>query len=494
MKKLVALLLSLAIVLSLSSFVIAENEVATPLKFIFSTSYTFPDGEDENNNAYIKAIEEATNTEIEVTYVPNSDVLSKVTTIIASGDEYDLLKLNCQNNEGMNTMSRLISEGAVAPLTDAIQRVAPELLDLINPDALPYISSKGEIYAMPTYQMPGNQILYIRQDWLDNLGLSMPETLDEAKEVLRMFKEDDPDKDGIDDTIGTVIASAIGNHSGAWFGAFGTQYGIWQEDQGSLVYSNVSDKMRNALEWFHALYEDGLLDERFTVSATADIREMVSTGQCGYVVMGWSETRTSIENAVKNDGAVWAFAPFPVGEDGSNGIAERSLIHTLYFVPATSKNVDKMIEVFAYGASAFQDLCYYGAEGEIRQMDEQGKIILKDDMHKKYQYRSEYLPGIDYSRFAAEETARLADLGEYWHLPETLALASSAPINNAFNSLPSEDMSKLSSSLSVYELEAITEFITGERDLNEWDTWVDEWYALGGQRLVEIVNEWYNAQ
>lgn len=304
---------------------------------------------------------------------------------------------------------------------------------------------------------------------------------------------DDPDQDGQDDTIGIVFSKNF-DHIGAFLGAYGTQYGIWQEKDGTLLYSNVSDEMKEAITWLHELYEEKLLDERFTVSSTAEIREMISTGQCGYAVMGWSETRVSLENAIVNDGAVWEIAPFPVGPNGCSGISERSKIHTMYFVPAVSENVEKMVEVFYYGATAYQDLCYYGLNGEIRMKNDDGTITLDDEMHKKFQYRGEYLPSLDYARFEAEELGRLSDLGEHWRLVETLQTASSKPINDEFRGLPTEEMAKLSTSLSAYELETLTEFVLGDRDLDEWADWVDEWYDLGGEKFTQLINEWYIAQ
>lgn len=491
-KKVLSLLLLVAVLLT--SVIGAQAEEApTKLRILYTTAYTFPEGEDENSNGYIAAIEAATNTDIEVVYVPSSDLVNKVTTIIASGEKYDMLVLPGNSANGLNAMSRLITEGAVQPLNAAIEKVAPEIFNMLPEAALPSLSSGGQIYALPSYSLPGSQVLYIRQDWLDNLKLEMPTTLEEALNVIRAFKEQDPDQDGQDDTIGIVFAKDF-NHSGAFMGAFGTQYGIWQEKDGALIYSNVSDEMKAAITWLHELYEEELLDERFTVSATADIREMISIGQCGYAVMGWSETRVSLENAVKNDGAVWEIAPFPVGPNGDSGIAERSMIHSLYFVPTVSENVEKMIEVFYYGATDFQEVLYYGLNGEIRTKNEDGTINLNDEMHKKFQYRSQYLPVVNYARFEFEELGRLNDLGEYWRLLETLEAASSKPINNAFAGLPTEEISKLSSTLSTYELEALTEFVLGDRDMSEWEDWVEEWYDLGGDKLTKLINEWYAAQ
>lgn len=51
---------------------------------------------------------------------------------------------------------------------------------------------EGKIYGTPKFQgkWPStNTVMFINQTWLDNLGLEMPTTYTEFKEVLTAFKE-----------------------------------------------------------------------------------------------------------------------------------------------------------------------------------------------------------------------------------------------------------------------------------------------------------------
>ena len=52
-------------------------------------------------------------------------------------------------------------------------------------------------------------LLWIRTDWLDNLGLKAPTTMDELLEVARAFRYDDPDGNGQDDTWGIGFPEGI---------------------------------------------------------------------------------------------------------------------------------------------------------------------------------------------------------------------------------------------------------------------------------------------
>src|SRR5699024_315051 len=73
----------------------------------------------------------------------------------------------------------------------------------------------GNIYALPQvnecYHCSYSQKLWIYQPWLDELGLEMPTTTDEFYEVLKAFKEDDPNGNGKADEI-----PLAGANSGAY--------------------------------------------------------------------------------------------------------------------------------------------------------------------------------------------------------------------------------------------------------------------------------------
>ena len=63
---------------------------------------------------------------------------------------------------------------------------------------------EGKYYGVPfiTQYNASNAMIIMRQDWLDHLGLSYPETLDDMKAVLEAFTFDDPDGNGQNDTYG----------------------------------------------------------------------------------------------------------------------------------------------------------------------------------------------------------------------------------------------------------------------------------------------------
>jgi putative aldouronate transport system substrate-binding protein len=60
------------------------------------------------------------------------------------------------------------------------------------------ISYNGKLYIMSYIGPSYPYIMAIRQDWLDNLGITkLPENPDEMFEILKRFTFDDPDKNYI---------------------------------------------------------------------------------------------------------------------------------------------------------------------------------------------------------------------------------------------------------------------------------------------------------
>ncbi len=55
----------------------------------------------------------------------------------------------------------------------------------------------------------------------------------------------------------------------------------------------------------------------------------------------------------------------------------------------------------------------------------------------------------------------------------------------------SETMLEKQATLDKLELETITRIITGESSIDEWDDYLEQWYALGGQEITDEINEWY---
>ena len=127
----------------------------------------------------------------------------------------------------------------------------------------------GSIYTYPTitdYFYTDSTVPTINMTWLDALGLSVPETPDEFVEVLKAFKTQDPNGNGLDDEIPLVAVhwKGIGDlyAVAGWTGALTT---IRYIENGEMVWPFIGEETREAAKWLNMLWNERLIDfEQFT--------------------------------------------------------------------------------------------------------------------------------------------------------------------------------------------------------------------------------------
>lgn len=100
----------------------------------------------------------------------------------------------------------MIESGRVKAIDEDIEKYMPDRLKEIYdkyPQTFYPVTKDGKTYGLACAPvLTEGQVMVIRQDWLDNLGLKAPATLDEFEAVIRAFTEDDPDGNGKKDTYG----------------------------------------------------------------------------------------------------------------------------------------------------------------------------------------------------------------------------------------------------------------------------------------------------
>lgn len=118
---------------------------------------------------------------------------------------------------------------------------------------------------IPDYSWNNDTILFIREDWMENLGLDAPETLEDIENIMEAFVNDDPNGTGEDDTYGLAVGfndsfnTNMANTS--WiFGAYGTIPEQWNYDEdGALEYGSVQPGAKKALEKLNSWMEKGYI-------------------------------------------------------------------------------------------------------------------------------------------------------------------------------------------------------------------------------------------
>jgi len=133
----------------------------------------------------------------------------------------------------------------------------------------------GKIVSLPEVnEVPRDRAekMWINKAWLDKLGLKEPETTEEWYEVLKAFKTQDPNGNGVADEIPLSFTNI--DHLYQMFAGFGILFHTYVED-GKFMYSPADERAREGLKFFVKLYKEGLLDEQCFTQGSAKFNSKV---------------------------------------------------------------------------------------------------------------------------------------------------------------------------------------------------------------------------
>lgn len=230
--------------------------------------------EDIETNLQTLFIEEQTGINLEFILYPKDEMMTKIELAMAAGGE-DLPDIILGNFE-QSVLVNWAEGGFIIPLTeyyDSLYYWGDETLAYIDnydiDKVREYITSPdGEIYGV--YAMSdnlGNQFngsrlnMYI--PWLEELDLDPPTTTDELYNVLKAFKEQDPNGNGEADEI---PFSCFTGDAQNWMRRFlmtpfvYTQDSLYTVEDGVIDAAFRQEGWREGLIYCNKLYSEGLMD------------------------------------------------------------------------------------------------------------------------------------------------------------------------------------------------------------------------------------------
>ncbi|PKG24718.1 type 2 periplasmic-binding domain-containing protein [Niallia nealsonii] len=275
------------------------------------------------------------------------------------------------------------NSGLFIPLEDLIEKNMPNLKAAFDADpALRAMvtSPDGHIYSLPK-KLPlrpvaGNS-LYINKEWLDNLGLSVPDTYEEFYSVLKAFKEKDANGNGDpNDEIpyqGDVLSYIL--PFGLPKGAYSTSMTV---KDGKPSFMATEDAYREGIEWMHKAYEEGLIDQEvFTQDeAMAEAKRKNAEGSLVGVSSGWTPDAVFGPNSVE-----YTQLPALEGPDGQRYVMTDAPVYARNEFMITTKAKDpakllKWADKFYTEDASIQT--FYGSYGVGVEKGEDGKYKVLD--------------------------------------------------------------------------------------------------------------------
>ncbi|WP_233280501.1 extracellular solute-binding protein [Devosia rhizoryzae] len=333
-------------------------------------------------------------------------------------------------------------------------------------------------YLLYIYPPRGPQPV-IRQDWLDELGLEAPTTVEEYEALFQAIHDADLDGDG---TPGNTLGlTGFGNTSeldSIFNQAFGVT-GTWMKNaEGQWVNSRVTDAEKAKIEFYARLAEKGLFDKEF-VTNTFDVKEdKFYTGKAG-VIFGSSPEVIDIyagkmRQAHPGEEIELAVLPAPTGP-GGQGLAavDVSKESRGWAISSLSENKEAAVALLDFMASKEgQDLERLGFADVHHTVGADGAVTFTDQISTWY--------------------ARFFNAANWTPPTPLLSPTAQTALDNIKNGFtadnafvwPAEYAAEVDAAEQVYR-SWVARFVTGEASLDQWQQFVDEYNAAGGARMAE---------
>ncbi len=234
----------------------------------------------------------------------------------------------------------------------------------------------GQLYVVGRLQevVPLMSIV-IRQDWLDNLGLDMPQTTEDLLNVARAFTKDDPDENGADDTLGIAFAGKGDLVIDQIFQNTG-----WIEKDGKLVYA--WENLEEATRFKKQLYDEGLVDPNFLSSPILP-SDVFKEGKLGILpsLFNWNTWAISGLPELLGNDPVAVINPVPLPESGAGRFNPRveNPVQMNGIVNAKAKNVQAVIEFIDFNSNPeYTYTLAYGFAGVHHELNDRGCPVAID--------------------------------------------------------------------------------------------------------------------
>lgn len=411
-------------------------------------------------------------------------------------------------------------QGVFLALENYIDKYGPHIKKVLeeNPEIRKAITaSDGHIYSLPyivrTKTIAAN-ILYINMEWLSNAGKTKPGTVDEFYDVLKAFKENDPNKNGQKDEIPLSfwkqVAAGPGNIKGLFhpffYAAFSGQAGGPNFDlQGDkVIYNPVEPAFKDYLAYIRKLYSEGLLENEMFTQTLEQYMAKYKEGKMGISAVSLSTVLKPGEPAPYE-----LISPLTSATNSKKVTADIPGVNPGTFVLT---NKCKYPEAMIRWADVFFRTIDENVEGLCGLSNFLGiygdNWTFADDTKKTYKRESkvEGMTPVEYGNkfvmpagFGLVVTDAVASGDPVQLLKATESekqyfpyMIPTYPNTVRFTKEQSERMNFLRNDINTYVEQMIAKFIIGEESLDNWDNYVNTVKSMNLDELTKIMQDAYD--
>lgn len=473
---------------------------------------------DPNDKLIFQRLEEETGVHVEWNNIVD-DYAEQRNLAIAAGDLPDAMFNSAASDKELLSWAE---DGVIVPVNDLVEQYMPNLSAIYEkyPQYKELATAPdGNMYSFPWIEELGegkesihtvNGMAWINVEWLDNLGLEMPQTTDELMTVLEAFKNDDPNGNGEADEIPLSFIDGGGNEDFkilmAAFGGDGDNDNhLVVNNDHSLNFTADDENYRKGIEYFSELYKKGLIDSE---AFEQDWNTYVSKGNDQKFGVYFTWDKANITGA--NDS--YDVLPVLAGPTGDKKITRTNNFgfqRGRFVVTSANKNleltakwVDKMYEPLqsvqnnwgTYGDETQQNVFNMGknkdgqpmlqhadlagtAPGELRQKTEaSGPLAVLDEYYDVYTT----VPDDAQWRLDLMHDTYLDYIENDYNYPQLF-----------MNVEDSDRMDQILADLNPYLNQKRAEWIIGGVTDEEWNNYLSELERLNLPELMEIYDRNY---
>ena len=489
-----------------------------------------PENDTYTDNAYTRYIKSVINVQnVDVFEANDSQYDTNVSMVISMGSLPDIMVVSSQDE-----IEQLVEAGLIEDLTESYNNCISDrirkMYESYGDSLKDMVTYDGKIMALPeTNITDGPNLVWLRKDWMDKLGLSAPHTINDVVNIVKRFISEDPGNNGVDasgkpNTVGLAVDTDVTGECGysseflldiifACFGAYPKQWIM--NDDGEIVYGSVTDEAKEALSYINSLYNQGVIDNDFLLRTSTNICELIENGLCGSFFGPWWAPNNPLANAVsRNPDADWQPYLIATDSDGTTSyhsqnpcykyvVVRKGYEHPEIAAKMISVMFDKVrfdctdseefknyyqinVEPTARPLSINVDynnalsICYRNIDATISGRKNPDSLELLE--RSFYDACSEYIKNAN--KTSTQWAAYMSRIKAC-----SLIAQDNIKVVDSLYFKTTDTMKSHWWRLKAKEKEAYLKIISGEEDISYFDTFVKEWNEQGGQTITSEVRE-----
>lgn len=448
-------------------------------------------------------LKEQTGVDVDLQMYAYEIATEKFSLALSSGDYADCIGGWCLKDTDILTYG--MDMGMFVPLETYFEQYCPKITEILELEGVreTMTAPDGHIYAIP-YVIEAPTVDYspfINTTWLKNVGMEMPTTTEELREVLRAFKEQDANGNG-DPTDEIPFSGSPENlHLGYLAGYFGCsvdRYGFTMEGD-KLVYGATSEAYKKGMEYLASLYAEGLIDPELFTQDNATWKGKGAQDMYGVCMM-----YSSADIMPYPAGTEPEWAPLPVLK--SEGVDNPVWLRNTYGTSVLKNQV-----VITDAAEHPEVICrwwdnFFELDNAVQsQHGAIGPVVTK---HEDGSYTKINIEEM------SEEDQKTYTWGNLWpqslpkYIPEGFKVKEEVPVYNETDPrdelyepyltekvIPpywtdadtAAELSELQTAILDYVEQSQAQWVAGVTDINaEWDAYLEQLDKLGLPRYIEL--------